>query len=184
MQLSIGERISLSRIDKELIVKISGKMESWMTMTLVFWLVLWTAAGAYVCYYLLAGKTQGDQSWFFVTYLVFWGYFEYKALHSFLYHQFGFEIMKVTPSEVLIKQDILGFGRTRKYVRENIGEWERVTHDRKSYSAAFSKSYWVVGNQQLQFLYLGKMIGFGMHLSPEDRDKLLMSLRKEWKRVK
>lgn len=183
MRQTIGERISISREKKELIVKVNGHLEGWMTMTLVFWIVMWSCAGAYVFYYVIQGKAVGEQFWFFITYLFFWGYFEYKGIHSYLYHKFGFEIMKMTPTEMYIKQDVFGFGKTRKYNRENVQEWERVEHDRKSYSAAFSKSYWVVGNQQLQFMYLGKPITFGMHLSEQERDKLLVSLRKESKRL-
>jgi hypothetical protein len=145
---------------------------------------MWTLAGAYVFYYLIAGNAVGEQFWFFVTYLVFWGYFEYKALHSFLYHKYGFELMKITPTEILIKHDIFGFGKTRTYQRGNVKDWERVEHSRKSYSAAFNKSFWVVGNQQLQFPYLGKQVPFGMHLTEQERDKLLVNLRKEMKRVK
>lgn len=184
MRLAIQDRITVSRENKELIVKINGFLEGWMTMTLVFWLVMWSFAGFYVIYYLSTGKAVGQQFWFFITYLVFWGYFEYKALHSFLYHKYGFELMKITPTEVYIKQDIFGFGKTRKYLRENISEWEKVIHDRKSYSAAFNKSYWVVGNQQLQFMYLGKPVTLGIHLTEKERDKLLVTLRKESKLVK
>ena len=182
MKLSIGERITVSRQDKETIIMIDGTIESWMNHALLGWVVMWTAIGFYVAYFLYSGKAEEGQIFFFLTYLMFWLYFEAKAIYSWLFRVKGFELIKITPDAWYIKRSVFSFGKVVRYVKENVKDLRKVESDRKSVVSGFNKSFWVVGNEQLAFNYIGKNIGIGMHLTEKDRSELLVFLRKVMKK--
>lgn len=182
MKLSIGERITVSKQDKETIIKILGKTEGWMNHALLGWLILWTFTGLYVVYYVFSGKLTSDQLFFFITYIVFWFYFEIKVLYSWLYKTYGFELIKITPNEWYIKKSVFSYGKVQRYTRENIKDIRKVKADQKSINAALNKSFWIVGNEQIVFDYIGKSVGIGVHLNAKDQGELLMQIRKTMKR--
>jgi len=182
MKNSIGDRITLSKKEKEFIIKISGTIEPWMNHALLGWLIMWTIMGGYVVYVVFSGQAVNERLWFFVTYLAFWLYFEVKALYSWLFRAYGYELIKITPTEMFVKRALFGYGKVNRYDRENIKELRKVENNRKSISEGFNKSFWVMGNEQLIFDCFGKQIGLGMHLEEKDRSELLIELRRFLKR--
>lgn len=183
MRLTIGDRITVSKQEKEYIIKIMGQIEPWMNHALLGWVLMWTAIGAYVLYFLFSGKANSDQVFFFYAYIAFWAYFEIKAIHSWLFRSYGFELIKITPNEMYVKRSIFSYGKVKRYVRENIKDLKKVEADRKSINGAFNKSFWVMGNEKIQFHYIGKEVGIGMHLEDKERNELVMQLRKILKRT-
>lgn len=182
MKQSIGERITISKKDSETIIRIDGTVESWMNHALLGWVTLWTLTGLYVIYYLNSGKAQQDQVFFFITYLAFWAYFEYKAVYSWLFRVKGYELIKINPDALYIKRAVFSFGKVNRYVRENVKDVNKVEMDKKSVNAVYNKSFWVMGNERLMFKYIGKNVGFGMHLNDKDTGALLTFVRKTLKR--
>lgn len=182
MKRSIGDRITISKQEKETIIKIDGTVEGWMNHALLGWIFMWSVIGFYVAYFVFSGKAEEEQRFFLYTYLMFWVYFEIKAVYSWLFRVWGYELIRVTPSGMYIKKAVFSFGKVVRYVRENIKNLRKVETDRKSIVGAFNKSFWVIGNQQLVFDYIGKNVGLGMHLTPKDRDELLVFLRQQMKR--
>lgn len=183
MKSSIGNRITVSKLDKETVIKIDGTIEPWMNHALLGWLLMWTVMGVYVFYFIYSGNALEDKVfYFFITYLAFWAYFEIKAMYSWLFRVYGYELVKITPSEFFVKRSLFGYGKVKRFDRENIKELQKVEHNRKSVNAAFNKSFWVMGNEQIQFESIGKHHGFGMHLEEKDRNELLVLLRRVLKK--
>ena len=182
MKQAIGDRITTSKKDQETIVKIDGTVEPWMNHALLGWVVLWSMTGFYVMYFIYSGKAQGDQFFFFLTYLTFWVFFEYKAVYSWLFRVRGYELIRITSDAIYIKRAVFSFGKVQRYVRENIKDLRKVPQGEKSFNAVYNKSFWVMGNEQLVFDYIGKNVGIGMHLNEKETASLLMFLRKTLKR--
>lgn len=182
MKLSIGQRVTISKQDNETIIKINGEIEPWMNHALMGWVFMWTLLGAYMLYYILSGKAVGDSLFFFVTYLIFWLYFELKAVYSMLFRMYGYELVKLNKDELYIKRAVFSYGKVNRYDRENIKNLRKVEHDRKSINGAFNKSFWVVGNEQIVFDFMGSQVGIGMHLEEKDRNELLVQMRRFLKR--
>jgi hypothetical protein len=182
MKKSIGNRITISAQNQETIVRIDGTVESWMNHALLGWVIMWTLIGAYVANFVFFGDSEEDQFYFFLTYLAFWGYFEMKAVYSWLYRVKGYELIRIAQDGWYIKRAVFSFGKVSRYVKENIKDLEKVSGESKSITTAFNKSFWVMGNEQLKFEYFGKNVGIGMHLVAKDRDALYTFLRKELKR--
>ena len=182
MKKSIGKRITISQQDKETIIRVDGTVEGWMNHALLGWLIMWTAIGAYVFYFAFWGGAEQDQKLFFITYLLFWLYFEVKAFYSWIFRVKGFELIKITPEAWYLKRAVFTFGKVTRYVRENVKDISKVENDRKSVTSAFNKSFWVMGNERISFDHFGQKVGIGMHLDDKDRDALLAYLRKMMKR--
>ena len=94
----------------------------------------------------------------------------------------GYELIKILPDAVYIKRGVFSFGKMKRFVRDNVKDLKKVEQEDKSLSAVYNKSFWVMGNEQLMFHYIGNNIGFGMHLSEKDSSALLQFIRKVLKR--
>ncbi|MFT4755305.1 MAG: hypothetical protein ACI85Q_002874 [Salibacteraceae bacterium] len=182
MKQSIGQRITISKKESETIIRINGTVEGWMNHALLGWVFLWSMTGLYVIYFLFSGKAQDDQYFFFITYLTFWSFFEYKAVYSWLFRVKGYELIKVLPDAVYIKRGVFSFGKMKRYVRENIKDLKKVSQENNSLSSVYNKSFWVMGNEQIMFNYIGENVGFGMHLTQKDTSALLLLVRKMLKK--
>jgi len=183
MRQAIGNRITMSKRDGELIVKITSRMEGWQEMALLGWLVVWTSMGIYVLYYLLFAGLAREQQFFFLTYLAFWGWFEYKVLYAYLFKRFGFELLRFRSGEFYLQRNLFGLGKVKRYLVENIQKFQKVEHSQKSFSASYNRSFWVVGNEQVHFRYLDQDIALGMHLSDEETSKLLNYLNQNFRKL-
>lgn len=182
MKQSIGERITISKKNDEIIIRIDGTVEEWMNHALLGWLILWTLTGLYVVYFLSTAEVKQEQLFFFLTYLTFWGYFEYKSVYSWLFRVRGYELVKITPDALLIKKAVFSFGKVQRYVRENIKEMRKLDQYDRSLAAVYNKSFWVVGNEQVVFKHLGKNVGVGMHLTEKDTVALMAMIKKALKK--
>lgn len=178
MKQSIGERITLSQKDSELVIKILGTIETWMNHALLGWIIMWTLMGAYVAYFAFSGKATDDQFWFLLTYLAFWVYFEAKAVYSWLFRVYGFELVKITSTELVLKKSLFTYGKVLRFNRENIKNVHQADPFQKSVVTAFNKSFWVMGNEQVLFESIGQTYGFGMHLNEKDAGQLMAVVKK------
>ncbi len=182
MKKEIGNHITVSKQEGETVIKIHSPLENWQEVSLLVWLGLWTVLGAGIFYYLVTGKLGSDQNIFFVVYLAFWLYFEFHGLRSFLYKKFGYELLKINNSKLLYKKNLWGTGKIRHYTLKNITRFKPVEHNQKSFSAAYSKSFWTVANERIMFDYLDTKGLLGMHLNDRDTNQLLRFLNSELKR--
>lgn len=181
MKKSIGERITVSKQDEELIIKILGKQEKWMESALLSWVVVWTLVGGYVLFYMLNYDLSREENLFFVVYLTFWGYFEFVSVKAWLYKRFGFELIRLDNEFLYHKVDVLGKGKLKRYLRSNIRSLRLNEGDPRSFSGAYSKSFWVIGNEQIKFDYLEKSAAIGMHLEEKEAKEVIQLLRKNLK---
>jgi hypothetical protein len=183
MKKEIGDNISISKEDEEVLIKIINPLEGWQEMALLGWLVLWTSLGIYVTFYLFNAGLERDAYIFFIVYLSFWGYFEYKALHGYLFKKFGYELIKINKEKLLYKRSLFKRGKIKNYLRKNIKGFRLFEPSKKSFAAAYNKTFWTVGNEQIEFDYLGGKVSFGMHLEEKDARQLTVFLNRQLKTI-
>ncbi len=176
MESRIGDRITIWREGPKTIIKIDGRMEDWMMHAIAAWDILWTAMGGYVIYYLISGKAQGDQMIFFLVYLAFWLYFEYKGIEAFVYKLNGYERIEIDRDTLSVTTKVFGT-RTAVVEKKDVQQIRRADPNRKSIWAGFDKSFWVVGNQQVIIDAGNKLLKTGMHLDSKDAESLARKLR-------
>ncbi|MBL4653289.1 MAG: hypothetical protein JKY53_10565 [Flavobacteriales bacterium] len=167
----IGDRISFSEADEELTIVISGKVESWQESLLAIWLAAWTFCGLYVLTQLFGEYTKEERLIMFV-YEVFWVYFEWKLVHSFLWRKWGAEVIKIGKESIRIKNDIKKYGKVKTYFVENIDKLQRIEASTKSFSRVMGNSFWNTTEKAISFDYLGKIVVLGIQLDEKDAKKV------------
>jgi len=180
-QSKIGERINYKTEAGNLEVSISGKIPKWQESLLFFWVLAWSLCGIFIVQYLF-GDWPRDQKLFLVVYLAFWAFFEYKAVHAWLWRKFGFESIIVKDGQLFLKNNILDKGKTIKYFTQNIKDFGWLSSNPKSFGNVYFKSFWLVGGETIGFVHFGQKVTFGMQLEEREAAKLIGLIRKHFKK--
>lgn len=176
MGKQIGNSISIVQEKNKTSITILDRLEGWMRMTLLGWIVVWSSLGLYVISYLLRVDLPKESVLFFIVYLVFWGWFAYKSIYAYLFKTYGFEWMIIDQETKLISygRSLFGMANTKsQFTPEQVQKVVKVEPSERSFGNTYSKSFWIVGNEQLQLLGNSKTQLFGMHLSAKDANTLL-----------
>ena len=182
MRRSIGDKITVSKTDKELIVKIPGTIEKWMENALLGWVIMWTIMGLYVFYYVSYYELEREPRIFFIVYLAFWAYFEYKSVVSWLFKKYGFELIRVDNEFLYHKVDILGKGKLKRFLLDNVKGMHVNEELDKSMSSVYNKSFWVMGNERIAFQHIDKEAVLGMHLKTNEAKEIVNLINKRIKK--
>ncbi|MAX80950.1 MAG: hypothetical protein CL843_12350 [Crocinitomicaceae bacterium] len=178
MKKNVGKNTTVSKQEGELIIKITGTLpEKWMEHSILAWVILWSSLGGIILYYMIAGEFSGEQKSFFMAYLAFWGYFEYKSLHAFLYKKIGYELIRIKDGYMYYKRNIIGVEKPKRFDLKNISELGLIQHSRKSFAGAYNKSFWVVGNEQVGFKHLTKKMALGIQISEKEAKEIIRLIR-------
>lgn len=178
----IGEHISINELEGATEIKIVSPLEPWMKNAMLAWLVLWTSLGVYVTYYLTNTPLESNQRIFFLTYLSFWLWFEYKTAYAYLFKKYGYEWIRIDADDLYFGRKLFGLGKIRKFMIKNIQKLDLVEFDRKSFAGVYTKSFWTMGNERLQFNYLDSVVAMGMHLDDKDSRGLQSLLQRKLKK--
>lgn len=178
MKKVLGHNTTASKVDNELIIKVTGTLpEKWMEHAIFIWLLLWSSLGAVVIYYFVSDQFTTDQKGFFLAYLFFWAYFEWKSLHSYLYKKFGYELIRIKDGHLYYRKYLFGMGQPKRYDLRNIEELGVIEHSRKSFAAAYGKSFWVIGNERVGFVHLSKKVAMGMQITDQEAKGIVKLIR-------
>lgn len=181
MRRNIGDKITVSKDEKELIIKIPGSVESWMENALLGWVILWSIMGLYVLYYMMSNNLSNEEQVFFAVYIAFWIYFEYKSVVAYMYKKIGYELIRIDGEFLYYRIVVFGKGKLKRFMLENIRNIHVAKDDAKSFASAYNKSFWVMGNERIIFQHLEKQAAFGMHLSPDEAKEIVQMVRKRIK---
>ena len=99
------------------------------------WLCLW-AYFAQQTWHTLQ-QSEADQNYFLMIWLALWTLGGLQALRAVLWSVFGQETLHVTSSELKLKDEILGFGKTQHFSSMQVSEIALATPD---YSASDTTS--------------------------------------------
>lgn len=184
----LSNRISFHRHSEYTTILISTKVEKWKEGVLLAWMVLWSLVGIAIMGVALsqdylqhiAGETPVSQlQLFLLLFLVFWGYYLYKIVKVYLWRTKGVEYLKLDREALVIKRGFGKFGKAQSYRLSNMGTIEILERSSRSYSWVMQSAFWDIGNESLEFDYLGKKIIFGVQLEEEESKKLRQFLRTE-----
>lgn len=179
----LSDRISYQQKDDAMSIVISGKTERWKEAALIAWVLAWTASGIYFIYQLGQDLPRETKMGIFI-FLFFWLYFEVRVGRALLWRLWGFEQIRFTPGQMSIKRNIKGYGKRADYFLQNIDAFKKVEVSNRSLIASMEESFWVVGGERLYFDHLGKKIGLGLQLNPEEANRLLELLQRQLKKFR
>lgn len=164
----ISQRISYRKSADALSIIITGKIERSKETLLLSWLIAWTFCGLMVLYAMFFQSLSKEEKLYLVIFLSFWGYFEYKIIKVFRWRKWGKEYIMIADGKLSIKKSIKEFGKADEYFLDNIKNLKPVEKSKTSFFQYLEKSFWVMGDECIQFDYQGKTIKFGMQLEQNE----------------
>lgn len=178
MKKSLGTNTTISKQNNETIIKVSGTLpEKWMEHALLAWVIVWSTLGSIVFYYWVNGNFTSDQKAFFMVYLAFWGFFEYRSVYSLLYKKFGYELLKLKDGHLYYTKNFLGLGKAHRYDLKNVSELGIIEHSRRSFAGAYNKSFWIVGNERVGFNHISKKVALAMQVTDKEAKEIVRLIK-------
>ena len=95
-------------------ISIASKKIWPLLLFLPVWLAFWTVGGVLTVRSLL-GPHSGPPALYVVLWLVLWAVAELGVAYAWLWNAFGKELVTVRHSDLVMKRDILGLGRSRAF---------------------------------------------------------------------
>ena len=177
----LSEKLYFEENKEFAVFKILAKIPRWQETMLLVWVVGWTLCGLVVLYESFGVYTK-DEKLIMLVYLVFWVYFEFKIIKSFLWKKWGNELIKIDDEGIKYKRDYNGYGSAKIYFKENISKIAPIDLKDKSLAKTYFDTFWTIGHETLEFTYLSKSILIGMGIQDESRDMLLKHLKHQIKK--
>ena len=184
---TIGERISYKHHPENYTTfVISTKIERWKETLLLTWIIAWTFSGAVFLYFLLLGELGKEEKLILFVLSVFWAYFEYRIVRVFLWRKYGVEYIKIDEDKFTIKKSILGYGKAKSYLTQQIdvNKVESLKQNPKSFAKVMNDSFWVMGEGAVRFSDKNDFVYFGHQLEAEDSEKLAKTIKSTLKKYK
>lgn len=171
----ISERVSYLKKENELTIIITGKIEKTKETLLLTWLLAWTFCGFFIISQLFMDYTR-EEKLYFIVFISFWAFFEFKILKVFRWRKWGKEYLRLTPEKLTIKKSITEYAKADDYFIENIKNWQIIPKSKTNFFQLAEKSFWVLGDDCIQFDYQFKTITFGMQLTEKETSSILKLL--------
>lgn len=171
----ISERVSYRKSDEELTVIITGKIDRAKETLLLTWLLAWSFCGIFIISQLFLDYIR-EEKLYFIVFISFWAFFEYKILKVYRWRKWGKEYLRLTSEKLTIKKSITDYAKADEYFIENIKNWQLIPKSKTNFFQLAEKSFWVMGDDCIQFDYQGKAICFGMQLSEKESMSVLKLL--------
>lgn len=171
----ISERVSYRKTDEELTIIITGKIERSKETLLLTWLLAWSFCGIFIFSQLFMDYSK-EEKLYFIVFLSFWLFFEYKILKVYRWRKWGKEYLRLSSEKLTIKKSITDYAKAEEYFVENIKNWQIVSKSPSNFFQQIEKSFWMLGDDCIQFDYQGKTIRFGMQLDEKEIKSILRLL--------
>lgn len=168
----IGKRISFVDDKDKLTVVIYPEISPVMRSLMGAWVAMWYTIGGIVIWSLNEIPMTSNEVIAVFVFLAFWGYFAIKVTRSFLWLNWGKELIKIDETRFNYKKSIKNYGRAMSYFLENIKQISVHQPKQKSVQSAWEKSFWVKGGERMEFEYMGKTVRFGRKLNKKDTELL------------
>lgn len=132
------------------------------------WIVLWTISGLLIFSQFFLNYTQKEKV-FFIIWMAFWLYFEFKSIQTFRWRKFGKEIIKINENNITITRLINERGVPSTFNLNACKNFRVYQKDEKGiFADVMSSSYWVIGGETIAFDYYGSAVPFAMNISTSD----------------
>jgi hypothetical protein len=180
----ISERVSYKKHGDYVTFVISPRLDEKKQMLLTFWVFSWTFCGLYMIYELIFGNHIRENQLILFVFICFWSYYEYRIGYTWLWKRKGAELIKIDDGKLTYKRSLRIYGKAYTFYLENIKDLGPA--DKKPLSSMMANSFWVMGDESLQFDYNNRVVRFGIQLSDDESEKLrkvlAQSIQEEMKR--
>jgi hypothetical protein len=146
------------------------------------WIVLWTISGLLIFSQFFFNYSQKEKV-FFIIWLAFWLYFEYKSIQTFRWRKYGLELIKINESVISITRIINESGIPATFKLNACKNFRVYPKEEKGvFADIISASYWVIGGESIAFDYYGNSVPFAMNISASDALHIVSVLKHDAKK--
>ncbi len=175
----ISDRISYLDHGNKTTIIISSRIDRRRESLLLFWILAWTACGAYLLYYLATGDHKRQMLIGLIIFISFWFYFEYRIGKVFLWRKWGMEFISLDEEEFIYKRAIGKYGKANRFFHEDMSDFEIDRINPKSVTINIEDSFWFLGGERIKVKGKGKYLRFGRQLSEKECDDLVRLIKKQ-----
>lgn len=172
-----GAKIKVDNTDEGTLIAIYPEMQSWQTVALGIWIVVWVLSGL-LGFVGMLKEASGDQFIFLVVFIVFWFYFLYYAVRSFIWQRAGGEFIRIGQETLDYKRSWGVYGRAISYDLGTIKNLGLVDYSGKLYARTYQDAFWTIGGEQIGFDYLGKKVALGLRVPEKDAKDIIRMIQK------
>ena len=142
---------------------------------LTTWLVLFSLCGLAIISQFFYDYPSSTKL-FFVVYLIFWLFFEFKVIYAIRWRKFGKEVITIDKESIYLTKKIGERGVTERYDLSAIDAIEALKHKGKLVYE-MSSSYWNSNHYTLCVNINKQQIPFGIDLNGQQAKKLIKTLK-------
>jgi hypothetical protein len=169
---NISARVSFSENSEKTTIIIIPDFDTRKQLLLTIWILLWSIGG-FIMIIQLFGDYTNEEKMFFTVWIFFWLYFEFFALHAWLWNKMGYEKIILKLNGLYYSKKIKNYGKTIFYEKNKIKDLRSSYESEKSLFTALANSYWVVGGEKIAFDYDFKEVNFGQKLNKKETPEIL-----------
>lgn len=177
---TIGKRITIEEHIDAITIVIDQTIPKGQQLALEMWIGAWVGLGGLIGYGAIT--FDGNDRTAFLVCLAFWSFFLVRILKVAFWRRIGKEIIRVTPSHLMIKNAFKKRGKDRFYSLPQVGKFDAPDQNIKSFMGQLDNSFWIIGGDTVHFSYNGRPHVLGKQLPPPDAKQLSNFLNKSVER--
>ncbi len=177
---SAENNIEIEKTDTGVKIIIYPKYNAQKHGLMLVWLALWTICGIAVFTQLFA-PYDSKTKLFFILYLLFWLYFEYKVIYTHRWRKKGREVIEIKNGKLSLIKEINGRGVEQVFDIQDIDGIEQFQEKENSMSQLFGNAYWMISGYRLALKTAGKLVPFAAEITEKEQKKIVFELKNRLK---
>ena len=169
------ERINISKKDNNLEIEIKAFKDNAKQKMLLVWIVLFSLCGLAILSQFFYDYDKTTKL-FFVVYLAFWLFFEFKVIYAYRWRNSGMEKIIINKTEIILINEIGKRGITQPIKINEISNLRCYEPDEPGFIKSINSSYWNINKYSLAFDYENKPVPFAIDLDKNEAKKLLKEM--------
>lgn len=158
-------------------VVIPAKRNWFILLFLTFWLCGWVVGEFSVPLVLFKQNTPAGAKLFSLAWLGGWTVGGGFAIYTWLWQLKGAEIITFTPSGLLKKRSIFGYGRQQEYSIQHINNLRVATQGYNPFDFSSGGQFWGISGGTIAFDYGAKTYRFGAGLDESEANQIVKQMK-------
>lgn len=182
MEPKANKRIEIERNEERTEITIKAYFDDVKQKLFLIWIILWTLCGLFIFSQFFLNYTQKEKV-FFIVWMAFWVYFEFKAVQTYRWRKWGEERIEINKKEITITRNIANKGIPAAFKLSGCKNFRLYKKEEKGiFTEIMSSSYWVIGGETIAFDYYGSPVPLAMNISEADALHLVGVLKHDTKK--
>jgi hypothetical protein len=158
-------------------IVIPAKRNWFILLFLSFWLCGWAVGEFTVPFEFLKNDTPSEAILFSLAWLGMWTVGGGFAIYAWLWQVKGQEIITLTPTALLIKRSLFGYGRQKEYGVQHLKNLRVAAQGFNPFDFSSAGQFWGISGGTIAFDYGAKTYRFGVGLDESEANQLVSQMK-------